>query len=608
MFPNLHNNHKKDVYMTKLPFTKTVLMLSIAALLSACGGSSDDDSTGATPPTNPPPTGGGDHDPTASIWELGPDPSLAVDELKTFELSGVVGYNAPIAGATVCIDTTRDFTCDVNSPTAVTAEDGTYSMTVEAPYAVREFMVLASFPYAQINQDLNASAGYGSGQGVSQGAGATNYTGQSTAENPFVDGDQVLLAARAYYGGAVNPLTTLEAQQYDPSLNYLMQVERFAISRGRIAELYELSGNTRWAEVYEWSESQERDAGDWAERNARVLGGYAAATEYTENAFGALQLVSHTTDTGHFGHLAQWLGLANEAAQASSPFVPTSTQRAFAEQNMLTAEQQASVSLYPESVEINNDYIEQLSILYYSGGKLRFAERTYEDYYRGTPQKCWNPDEETWLTAADDFAGFPPAEHLGDGVYSTTNQASGAEVKLHLSALDPESSVYSAFLHGWNEVLDFSSAAVDGDLLRMYHEMSDELCVGPYGSPATQTGSLTSMSGDEIVAVLNPVLAQAGLYEVDEDLQRITVDLSGHTYDYRVIEHGEREVLVVFVVHGTAGDSFPVAYYRENGLTYRASYLPFERLNVGLRSVVNFGLTDQVATDLSTQMEAAAED
>ena len=50
----------------------------------------------------------------------------------------------------------------------------------------------------------------------------------------------------------------------------------------------------------------------------------------------------------------------------------------------------------------------------------------------------------------------------------------------------------------------------------------------------------------------------------------------------------------------------PVAYYRENGLTYRASYLPFERMNEGLARVTNFGLTDQVATELSALMEAAA--
>ena len=591
--------------MTKIPFTKTVLVLSIAALLSACGGSSDDDSSSVTPPTpppvNPPPTGGGDHEPTASIWELGPDLSQAVNEMKTFELSGVVGYNAPIAGATVCIDTTRDFTCDADSPIAITAEDGTYSMTVEAPYAVSEFMVLASFPYAHVSQDLATLGAYG----THHGAGARNYTVENTA-NPFVVGDQVHLAARAYYGGAVNPLTTLEAQQYDPSLNYLMQVERFAISRGRIAELYELSGTTRWAEVYEWAAERERDASDWAERNAYVLGGYAAASEYTENAFGALQLLSHTTDTVHYESLAHWLDLSNDAP-GNSPFVPNSNQREFAEHHMLTAEQQVSVSLYPDSVEINNDYTEQLSILYYSGGKLRFSERAYEDYYRGAPQKCWNPNEEAWLAASGDYDGFTAAEHLGDGVYSTTNKASASEVKIHLLALDPDGSVYPALLNGWNDILDFSSAAVDGDLLRVYHEMSDELCLSLYGTPGIPTGSLTSMSGDEIVAVLNPVLAQAGLYEVDEELQRITVDLSGHIYDYRVIKHGEREVLVVFVVHGTAGDSFPVAYYRENGLTYRASYLPFERLNAGLKRVVNFGLTDQVGTDLSTQMEAVAD-
>lgn len=569
--------------MKSVPFSKSLLVLSVAALMSACGGSDSDNSaptpppTGTPPPVTPPPA-----DDTTSIWEVGPDPSQAVADRTTFELDGVVGFNAPVAGATVCIDTTRDFTCDADSPTAITAEDGSYRLTVEAPYATAEFMVLASFPYAQLTQGLHASAN------------------TSTTTSIFTTGDNVWLSARGYYGGAVNPLTTLEAQQYDASLSYLAQVERYAIARQRVTFLYDLPTNIGWSQLYQWSVGAGLEASDWGERHDRVLGAYAAAQDYTTTAFDALRLISATTDTAHLETMAQWIGVAD-----SESHPVTNSQRQSAEHNLLTAGQQVSVAVYSDDIEVSNEPADQWSILSYQSNRLRFSEGLLSER-RFESTSCWNPERSAWQVSTGGLEDYTTAEWQGDNSYVMASRVSGAEVKVHLHALEPQSAMYPLAMHGWEELLDFAGAMVDGAVVRARYEYPDELCYVPMGSNSIRTPAFSQMTADDYVALVNPFLAQSGLYDVDEELQRIVLRASGQTLDYRVIQRGDRELLMLFVVHGSASGSYPGLWAWENGQAAHAYFIPHERRNAGFETSTYLTLDDQAATELRTQMRALA--
>ena len=83
--------------------------------LAACGGSSSSDNPGNDGGTGGGSGGGGDA--PVGLIEPAKDPGQASDQTYSYTLNGgLVHYYGLVAGAEVCIDTTRDLQCDDDSP------------------------------------------------------------------------------------------------------------------------------------------------------------------------------------------------------------------------------------------------------------------------------------------------------------------------------------------------------------------------------------------------------------------------------------------------------------------------------------------------------------
>lgn len=549
----------------------TTLTLSMY-LLSACGGSSDDDAT--TLPGSGIGSGGIGQPAQTSFWHGGPDPAARVETLNTYLLDGAVVFNAPVSGALVCIDSERDFTCDHDSPTAITSEDGRYTLQVDLPLKAAEFNVLTSFPVSQLSEGL------------------------AGAEAMAVDGE-VQLSARAYYGGTINPATTLEALQYDPSLNYIEQVERFAMSRTMVSELYQLPSRLNLADAFNQEGFGSRSAAEWAEWNDQVLANYARNQNYIGSPYYALRMTALGGTVEAPSEVAQWLGL--EATSESL----TNSQRAMVEQ-YLTEGQRVVASLYNDHIEVINEPGGWLSELERFGDGYRYYQSTWSNGQDAYPQLCWHPEQARWNESSSELSGYSAPVRSGETTYTITNYASGAKVSMVAHRLDIKSSILELAMQGWGNTLNFTEATVDNDLLRVRYELENELCIESYGNSSSQAIPLSELGAEDIVALTNPAVHQQGLFEVSDTLQRITLTRSGFKYDYRVITLGDIEVLLLVAVHSSVNGSYPVAWVWQDGVVSRTFYLPTARFNQGLSMTSRIIMTDQAATDLREQMRGIA--
>lgn len=545
-----------------------------ALLLTACDGSSDDDTS------SPPPVGGGDDNGTSihsEFWNEGPDPSMAGDELHTFELSGIVGYNQAAAGVEVCVDTNRDFTCDEDGPTTITAENGSYTLTVEAPYEVPEFFILATLPASEVQQGFSGS-------------------------ESMLDGEDIILKARAYYGGDINPLTTLEAKQYDDSLSYLQQVERYSHSRSLISNLYQLPRGLGQTQIFTDSGLNEPIEDLWETLNTEALSAYNEAKEYTSTRFQALRLAVNKYEPELIADAAKWLGvLASEHSL-------TEAQRLRAESGFLTEGQRVWLSVYTDRGDLLNELTDSLVEFRDNENSFQVEEGILSEDVAYEREMCWNEDESSWLESEPGLESFTTPTQIDDNTYSMEKIASGQEWLVHISALNDTSDFYSNALSGWDNKLDLSVAQVDGALVRARFERPDELCVY-YSNVRSSRESMafTEMSGDDVVALTTPSTFNSGSYEVNENLQRITLTNSDNEFDYRVLELDDRQLLMRFTVQDSLIGSLPTVWTWHEGQVDRVDFYIADRLNAFAAASSDFVLDDQAATDLLIQLEALAQ-
>lgn len=552
---------------------KVAAIASLAALLIGCNSSDSEDNsnTDNEPDASLPGTGA-----TVTFWQEGPDPSQTASESHSFSLSGVVAFDAPVAGAEVCIDTSRTFTCDTDNPTAVTAEDGSYTLTAEVPYPAAEFFVLAKFPTSEVSEGRDAAA-------------------------VLSEGDTITLSARGYYQGAVNPLTTLEALQYDPSLSYFKQVERYAIARLMVNDLYEIPLVIDAADAFSWAAQNGITAADIGEFHNGVFTQFEEAQSYIEGSeaearFKALNLIANRPPAEHLEAAAQWFGYREQTDELSS------AQQQLIESSALTLGRQVSLNVVPDFIEVRNQNTDELVEVERYAGSLYLNEYGADEYTFVSPQACWNEAESDWVVSDGELNNFSEPRLIGDNTYALTNNASGQELRLQFTALSPNDPLYDPALHGWADSLDFSPAETDGALVRGRFEFSDELCLSAGGEDARPSEAFSEMSGDEIVAVVNERVQEEGLYEVDEAIQRITLTNSGYAYDYRVIQRGDSEVLLVLAVHASPMGSYPLAWAWREGEREQVTFMSADRMNTGYAGISQFVLTDAAATDIAEQL------
>lgn len=560
------------------------LSLLISSTLAACGSSdSPSDETSNTPPetSNPPvenplteetpPS----EETTSSFWLEGPDPSerQAVDHSYTF--NGVVFYNAPVAGAEVCIDTARDFTCDEQSSTAITNEDGTFSLSVDVPYATPEFFILAKVPSAELN-----------------------------AEDPyhvFASTDNTTtLAARAYYRGVINPASTLEALQYDADLSYLQQLERYSISRTLIGNIYGLSGRQNLAKTYQ-DEAADMETSEITAYNNELLKLYGAALQYVEQPYQGLHLLAEGIELAQLEAGAEYFGYK---PQGDTFAALTQAQRALVQEAVLTPNAQSILSLYPNVAEVRNENNGERVLLEVLGNSTFLQGGNASDYQMADDQVCWNEGAQRWVSSPGDLASFTIEESSGSNQYQLTNRESGQIIKLHMTPVELQSELATTATSGWNEQLDLSVATVDSALVRGRFEYEDALCVFDGWSSSEEVKRFSQMSADEIVEFVSPMLYEQQAYDTDEQNQFIRQHATGDTVHYRVVERGGEELLFLVSVDGSPNVGYWNTWGWENGEARRVDFLSAERSNTIAAGVSQFAVSDAAAVNLADQLRA----
>lgn len=551
-------------------YSKLALALALAGTLAACNSSDSDDDVIIDPP---PPVGKPNTD--MNVWVSGVDPSAEVDSSVESRLTGAVFYYGPVEGAEVCIDTTRDFTCDEDSPTTLTDLNGDYDLQVETNFEGLEYHVLARFPVTELGDDTD---------GV----------------EVFSDGDDVVLSARAIYRGTINPLTSIEAQQYNSELPYLRQVERFAIGRTLLTRLFELPVNYRLDQLYAWADSDDTDISELTTRMQNSLNLYANALAVTESPDAALLVATNVQWSGAgeaaISGLATWQGHIGGGAELSD------SQLSAAAQDVALTDRPVSLDMNYWMLTITNEPAQENVAVERWADQVRVYINLPEELAERTEQLCWNEGEQAWFESDRIVRAYSDVSEVSPGVYQATHEASGEQTEIAYRAISPESDGYSAAVLGWDTLLDLSDAQIDGALVGPRVTRADEFCIGDYVRVASSEQAFSDLSGDELVRYININLFQQNLYEVDEDLQRMSFLTSPRAQvDYRIFRANEYEVLVTYPLIGSMIDSQMRAWIWYDGQVYNSDFISPERFEMFQAQEPRFLIDDAAAVDLATQ-------
>jgi|GEM_PF-3980337 len=558
---------------------KLSLLATVVALaLAACGGSSgSDDSGSGGGPGNGGGNGGGDdgscEDCPVGLVQPAKDPGQPTDQLFTHTLNGRVHYYDSVAGAEVCIDTTRDLQCDEDSPIAITSATGRYDLTIESPYEFAEHFVIARFP--------------------------ANTSNPRPADDLLMsdDGD-IVLSARGYYQGHVNTLTTLESWLYDAALSSFEQNEVYAIGRLMISGNYYHSPGDAYNQLFSGQYVLSPEALESG--NNRVFPRYQAAMSYTNEPLAALQAIfAGATEDDMAARLTQ-LGYIGERQPLSD------SQRYFAEDNFLEPGNTVHLASTNNSFDVYNERADEVAWVTRSSSGLQFNKGVLSSFFPPTDQRCWHLEEQRWTISDANDGSYSSVEQLSDqpDSYRLVNATDGLEFFVHFEVIDTNSDVFKTALAAWMDPLEFDQYQFPDELVYIRTDTNEGVCISPTSNGMSNASKpFSEMDGGEIVRAINPQLYQSDQFTVDGDYQRITLSQSGFRYDYRVMQLGGAEVLMLHAAHAANADSYPSFYTIYNGRVHRLSNGGVLRQNIGLKQVARMLLDDVMAIDLVDYLE-----
>lgn len=116
--------------------------------------------------------------------------------------------------------------------------------------------------------------------------------------------------------------------EYNSELPELLQLERYAISRILISNLFELPGNVKIGDGIRWAKDNDLTESDIAEAYDELLPRYQAALAEVNFPFQALHLADSVAAIEEFALAANWYGYAGK----EEPL--TGSQQAYAEARM----------------------------------------------------------------------------------------------------------------------------------------------------------------------------------------------------------------------------------------------------------------------------------
>ncbi|MCL4409030.1 MAG: hypothetical protein M1356_01695 [Gammaproteobacteria bacterium] len=556
----------------KLSLLATVVALSLAA----CGGSSGSDSPGSGGPGNGGGNGGDDgscdHCPIGLV-EPAKDPGQPTEQLFTHTLNGRVHYYDSVAGAEVCVDTTRDLQCDEDSPIAITSTTGLYDLTIESPYEFAEHFVIARFP-ADTSNPRPADAAL------------------------MNDNGDIVLSARGYYQGHVNTLTTLESWLYDPSFSSFEQNELYSIGRLMISRNFSHPAGDAYHQLFSGQHVLSPEALESG--NNRVFSRYQAAMAYTDEPLAALQAIFVGATEDDMASRLAHLGYIGERQPLSD------SQRHFAEDNFLQPGNAVYIGSSDSSFDVYNERADEVAWVNRNLTQLQFNKGTLSSFLPAIDQRCWHLQEQRWMiTNVNDtsYSLVEPVSTEADS-YRLISASNGVEFFVHFEVIDTDSDVFKTAFAPWMGPLELDDYPFADELVYVRSNGNEGVCFSPSSNGASDASKpFSEMDGGEIVRAINPQLHQTGEFSVDSDYQRITVNQSGFSYDYRVMQLGGAEVLMLHAVHASNTNSYPGFYTIYNGRVQRLTNGGFLRQNIGFRNMTRVLLDDATAVDLIDHLE-----
>ncbi|RUO19820.1 hypothetical protein [Aliidiomarina haloalkalitolerans] len=554
----------------------SLLATLVAFSLAACGGSSSSDNPGNDGGTGGGSGGGGDA--PVGLIEPAKDPGQASDQTYSYTLNGLVHYYGLVAGAEVCIDTTRDLQCDDDSPTAITAENGRFNLTVESPFAFPEHFILARFP-----ADMDAA---------------------NAADSALVnENGEIVLAARGHYNGHINPLTTLETRLYEASLSSFEQNERYAIGRLMISSNYFHSPNDAYHQLFSGETVMTMEA--LATGNDRVFPLLEEALAYTDDHLAALQAIFAGADSATMQARLMHLGYVGERQLLSS------SQRVFAEDNFLTEGNLVHLTSSRQSFDVYNERADEIAWVTETTNGIRFNKGALSDFFRPVDQRCWHLQDNKWVNSNTNDNSYRLIEAISgeSDAYRLISEATGVEHEVRFEVVETSGDMFNIALYPWLGLAELNDFDFPEELILVRNTVNESVCFNPNSQGlANATKLFSQMTGNEIVQATSPQLYQSGQFTVDSDYQRITLTQNGFQYDYRIMQLGGAELLMLHTAHAANGASYPNFYTIHNGRVQRANMNGVARLNQGLRQLAIILLEDATAVQLVDYLEEVAAD
>lgn len=557
---------------------RVAALATLAVVLSGCNSSDtetpiDNDNSITNPgnPTSPVNESSGvEATPLLSFWDMPADDSGSYTSTRS-NFSVQVLYAGPVAGAEVCLDTTGNYECD--SEIRITNETGHVGFIQDVQNMERDNLIIARFPASELQHGRD-SAGL------------------------FTEGDTVRLVARGFYQ-SVTPFTTLEHMQYDPELPALLQLERYAIGRILITNLFDLPADLPIQNAVHWARDNDFSESEIGQIYDSLLPRVEAALAEVSEPYQALQLAGSVAQPQEYSLAASWYGYANDIEPLNID------QLSYVERALENLDNPVMMDAQATQLDVYNQvsgrHITALGRPTDEPSTYSVIERSAQGYLDQTPMVCWNEASERWVEHSGDLSDYSKPELVTDNHFEITNLASGVPSYMVVSPVAADSASYSTAVHNWDNIFDFSAASVDGALMRVRTQANDELCINDNVDQVTDSERFSALSIEEIAEVIRPNPNPNTPPRVAARTQRIQYS-STWMVEYRVIQGDDTEVLLVFPVNSTPENAFIGAWIWRDDAYQPSLFIGRDRLNALSGELSSFILTDAAAVDIATQI------